>query len=266
MLTMLNYFELLCEEFSKLSNVEAIVLGGSRAGDNFDEKSDYDLYIYCTSLPCTEVRKGILDETCQYTEIGNQFWEFEDDCTLKDGIDIDILYRNIDDFEKEIHKVVEEHVAYNGYTTCMWHNLINSKIIYDPKGMYKELQKKYTIPYPKALRDSIITNNLKLLSGMLPSYDGQIAKAVKRGDIVSINHRVAAFMEAYFDIIFAMNDMTHPGEKRMIEKAIEGAKVLPENFEENINMLYSTLFANPDEAVSVIAKINKELQEVLKRC
>ena len=41
------YFNLLWNEFATLPEVEAIALGGSRAGANYDEKSDYDLYIYC---------------------------------------------------------------------------------------------------------------------------------------------------------------------------------------------------------------------------
>ena len=86
------YFEKLWTEFSKLQEVEAIVLGGSRAMDNFDEKSDYDLYIYCSEIPAINIREQILTSTCNYMEVGNHFWELEDDCTLKDGVDIDILY------------------------------------------------------------------------------------------------------------------------------------------------------------------------------
>ena len=40
------YFENLCKRLSALPEVESIALGGSRAGDRHDEKSDYDLYIY----------------------------------------------------------------------------------------------------------------------------------------------------------------------------------------------------------------------------
>ena len=36
-------------ELSKLPQVEAIALGGSRAGIHYDEKSDYDIYLYCTA-------------------------------------------------------------------------------------------------------------------------------------------------------------------------------------------------------------------------
>ena len=38
--------ELLFKELSELKEVEAIALGGSRAGENYDEKSDYDVYLY----------------------------------------------------------------------------------------------------------------------------------------------------------------------------------------------------------------------------
>lgn len=257
------YFEKLVKAFSKLEEVEAIALGGSRAGEKFDKTSDYDLYIYCTSVPQESRRTKILEETCQYTEIGNSFWELEDDCTLKDGIDIDILYRNVDDFASELHNVVDEGIAYNGYTTCMWHNLIHSKILYDATGRFSELQKKYQIPYPSKLRENIIKKNFRLLTNNLPSYDRQIKKAVARRDLTSMNHRTSAFMESYFDIIFALNELTHPGEKRMITYASEQAKLLPKDFEENINKLFSDLFGNPDEVPSDLSSIINNLEDII---
>ncbi len=36
------YFDQLWKEFATLPEVEAIALGGSRAGTNYDEKSDYE--------------------------------------------------------------------------------------------------------------------------------------------------------------------------------------------------------------------------------
>lgn len=258
------YFKLLWSEFSALSEVEAIALGGSRAGANYDEKSDYDLYIYCTSIPDEAVRKSILEKCCQYMEIGNSFWELEDDCTLKDGVDIDILYRNLEDFARTIHSVVEEHIAYNGYTTCMWHNLLHSRILYDRSGKLASLQSRYQIPYPEELRDNIIHKNLRLLTGNLPSYDSQIKKAVTRGDMVSVNHRTAAFLESYFDIIFAWNRLTHPGEKRMVQYAKEQAEVLPDDFEENLGCLFQNLFTDSDVALKTIAAMISALQDIIK--
>ena len=74
-------------------------------------------------------------------EIGNQFWELEDDCVLNNGIEIELIYRSLDEFDKDLQAVVLEHQAQNSYTTCMWYNLLNSKIIYDQDGHYAALQK-----------------------------------------------------------------------------------------------------------------------------
>lgn len=259
------YFKSLWSEFTVLAEVEAIALGGSRAGADYDEKSDYDLYIYCTSIPHENLRKKILGKCCRYMEIGNSFWELEDDCTLKDGVDIDILYRNIEDFSLTIHSVVEEYTAYNGYTTCMWHNLLHSRILYDKNGKLENLQNKYRIPYPDRLRDNIISKNWRLLTGNLPSYDAQIKKAASRQDMVSINHRTAAFLESYFDIIFALNRLTHPGEKRMVQYAKERAAILPANFEENLNKLLENLFTHSDKALEALSEITAELEIIINR-
>lgn len=239
------YFENLCKELSELKEIDAIALGGSRTGEVFDQNSDYDLYLYVNALPSESVRKSILEKYCSYMEIGNSFWELEDDCTLKNGIDIDILYRDINGFAQGIEDVVVNCNGHNGYTTCMWHNLLNCKILLDKTGSLKLLKEKFNVPYPAQLKKNIIERNMKLLHGFLPSYEGQINKALKRGDKVAVNHRVAAFMESYFDIIFALNEMTHPGEKREVLYAKNNAKILPVKFEENINELFSCLFDDP---------------------
>lgn len=259
------FFESLWNEFTLLPEVEAIALGGSRAGTHYDEKSDYDLYIYCNQTPEENTRKQILEKYCQYMEIGNSFWELEDDCTLKDGVDIDILYRNIENFSQEIDSVVQKHIAHNGYTTCMWHNLLHSKILYDKNGKPAAMQSQYTIPYPDELRDNIIRQNLRLLRGNLPSYDMQIKKAITRKDWVSVNHRTAAFLESYFDIIFTLNKMMHPGEKRMVQYAKEQAKILPDNFEENLNCLLQNLFTNSDTVVQTLATMISALENVIEK-
>jgi len=202
--------EKLFQELFEIKDVDAIALGGSRAGVNFDKKSDYDVYVYVNGIIEENLRKQILSKYCSYTEIGNSFWEYEDNCVLNDGTDIDVLYRNADDFFREIENVVVKCIPSNSYTTCMWHNLLTCKIIYDKSGKLASAKKLYDVPYPPRLKEAIVNRQLKLIDESLPAYNKQITKALLRNDTVSVNHRITEFLASYFDLIFAINEKTHP--------------------------------------------------------
>ena len=92
------------------------------------------------------------------------------------------------------------------------------------------------------------------------SYYEQIEKAINRNDIVSINHRISAFMASYFDIIFAVNELLHPGEKRLVKYAIDNCKILPDNFEENINKL---LVQPNSETLNILDDMVENLRQIL---
>lgn len=255
--------EKLLDELSELEQIESIALGGSRSGQNYDEKSDYDVYVYCSSEISEKIRTDILRKYCSTMEIGNHYWEYEDNCTLNNGIDIDIIYRNPDNFYREVAEVVENYQARNGYTTCMWHNIMNCKVIYDKNGRLSQAKKHFDVPYPDILRQNIIKRNMNLLCNGLPSYKNQIAKAITRNDRISIIHRTTAFLESYFDVIFAINRLTHYGEKRLVEICTENCTVLPDNFENNLNRLSDDLLIHTDKVNYDIEIILSELKKVL---
>lgn len=258
--------ERLFEALAELKQVEAIALGGSRAGEYFDEKSDYDVYVYVTAPMEEEYREKLLSEYCSYIEIGNHFWEYEDNGVLKNGIDIDILYRNLDDFCRGIEDVVVRCQPSNSYTTCMWHNLLNCRILYDAAGRLTAAQEKYRVPYPEKLKKAIVERQLRLLDSAMPAYPVQIEKAVRRGDSVSVNHRVTEFLASYFDLIFAVNEKTHPGEKRLVELCRSGCRLLPENFEENLENLFRHMYAPGEERLECLEDVKAIVKEVKKLC
>ena len=104
---------------------------------------------------------------------------------------------------------------------------------------------------------------MALLSEKMPAYKFQIKKAVERNDVVSINHRTSAFMESYFDIIFALNKLTHTGEKRLVRICREKCKILPDDFEENINQLFKDLFNDKDKICEDLEKMISELKKII---
>ena len=258
--------EQLLKSLAELEQVEAIALGGSRAGTHFDEKSDYDVYVYVKAPVEEETRRRLLSEHCSYMEIGNHFWEYEDNCVLNNGIDIDILYRDLDDFCRGIENVAVRCQPSNSYTTCMWHNLLNCRILYDETGRLAAAKERYAIPYPEALKAAIVERQLKLLDSAMPAYPVQIRKAVKRGDLVSVNHRTAEFLASYFDLIFAINGKTHPGETRLTELCLAECSFLPEHFEENLESLFRHMYAAGEEQLKCLDAVEAIVEEVKKLC
>lgn len=246
-------------QLRELPQVEAIALGGSRASGLHDARSDYDVYLYCTEPIAEETRRTLLVRYCSAMEIGNHYWECEDNCTFRDGVDLDLLHRDLDGFAADVRRVVEEHKASLGYTTCMWHNLRTCEVVFDRHGRLTALQRRFDVPYPSALRDSIVRANMPLLHGTLPAYDAQIHKAAARGDLVSVNHRVTAFLASYFDVLFAVNGMTHPGEKRQLSVAERDCRVLPTDFRPCFDALFASMFTDAAMLDDTIARLARNL-------
>jgi Phosphatidylinositol kinase and protein kinases of the PI-3 kinase family len=254
----------LLDELKNLKGVISIAIGGSRASGYADISSDYDVYVYYENPISSEDRLLILKKYCKQIECNNTFWETEDNCIMMDDIPIDIIYRNLKDFSDTLDRVVVQGEASNGYTTCLWHNLLHSTIVYDFDGKLKALQNLYDIAYPKALQRKIISKNSTLLDGYLPSYSDQIVKAIKREDLVSIQHRTTEFLASYFDIIFALNKMTHPGEKRLLSICKKECRILPKNFEKNLNLLFEYMFKDKDVFKKILFEIILEIKNTIK--
>src|SRR5471030_2554524 len=119
-------------EFSKLNEVQGILLAGSHATKTNDKNSDYDIYIYISKEIVLEKRKEITDKFFSYMELNNTFWEQEDDGFLSDSnIEVEIIYRNLDWIDSSLKRTLLEYQADTGYTTCFWSNFINSIVLYD---------------------------------------------------------------------------------------------------------------------------------------
>lgn len=253
------------DEFSKLEEVEGIMLAGSQATNTNDKDSDYDIYIYVSKEISVEKRKFITDRYCSYMELNNSFWEIEDDGYMKeDNIPVEIIYRYLSWIDSILERTLIKCSADVGYTTCFWANFINSIILYDKSGKLAALKEKYKIPYPKKLQINIINKNYPLLKLQMPSYYYQIEKALKREDFISVNHRIAALFASYFDIIFAINEMPHPGEKKLLKIIKDNNLKIPKNMKINIDNILMYSASNNKAVLSEIDSLVENLDNLLK--
>lgn len=244
----------LVHEFSKLEEVKGILLAGSHATKTNDKNSDYDIYIYISKEITIEKRKEITDKFFKYIELDNTFWEKEDDGILSESdIEVEIIYRELDWIESLLDKTLVEFQADTGYTTCFWSNFINSIILYDKNGELNKLQERYKMNYPRKLKENIIRKNYPLLKKQIPAYYNQIEKALKRHDFISINHRVAALFASYFDIIFAINEIPNPGEKKLLKIVKDNNLKIPKEMHKNIETILKLAATN---STDILLEIN----------
>ncbi len=249
-------------EYARFSQIEAMAIGGSRALKKNDEYSDYDVYVYWKEPILPALRKAVLQKHCSHMELGNCHRGYEDNCIMEDGVQLNIIYRNTDEFIRCVAQVVEEHEAKSGWTTCVWHSLLTGRIAYDKGGRLADAKQKYTVRYPQPLKHNIISYNMQLIKYGIGTCQERIQKAAKRGDLVSVNQEVSRFLASYFDVIFAMNEKLHPGERRLLDICMKECQVLPANFEYNVRALLLNL-CKGSLALSLVNVMVSELEKVL---
>lgn len=219
--------------FRQLPEVEAIAVSGSlTSGVSTDKSTDIDLYVFTTAILALEARKAIVEQAggAARADLNLAYWGPGDEWIhAPTGIEVDTMYWDTRWIEGMLDNVLKRHQASLGYTTAFWHTMQTARPLFDRRGWLARLKAQCEQPYPEELRRNIITQNLAVLRQVIPSYTTQIEKAVRRGDLVSINHRVAALLASYFDVVFAFNRVLHPGEKRLLEHAARLCPRLPEN-------------------------------------
>ena len=228
--------------FSLLPRVEAVALGGShgKGPGAYDTISDIDLYIYTRGDIPIQDRQHIIRTSggSVRANLALNYWGAGDEWfNTPAGIEVDCMYFARTWIQEQVTRVMKNHQPALGYTTCFCYTVSQSYVFYDPEGWFADLQAQCQAEYPEALRQNIIAHNYPVLRSIIPAYAVQIEKAVNRTDIVSINHRLAALLASYFDIIFALNRQLHPGEKRLVEFALNHCARLPVEMDKDLNAI-----------------------------
>ena len=214
--------------FSAAPGVEAVALGGSQVSGCAGPDSDVDVYVYTTAAIPVHDREGIVAQLGAVDPKFNPtpFWDvcdvWRDPST---GLRVEAIYWGTAWTQDMLDRVLVKHKAQNGYSTSHWYTIRNCLCLYDRSGWFAALQTRSRQPYPDQLRQAITARNHPVLS----AYRNQIAQAIRRGDLVSINHRLAALLESYFDVLFAFNRALHPGEKRLLDLAARHCPKTPAN-------------------------------------
>ncbi len=226
-------------------------MAGSQTSPFADPHSDVDLYVYASEIVPQSIRAEVARDA-RRAEIGNSFWEPGDEwIDGETGISVDVMFRTTPWIEDQLDRVLRRHEASVGYSTCFWYNVQNSHPLFDRVGWFKRIQTRANRPYPEQLKRAIMAKNHPILRTIMSSYLYQIERALERDDTVSVNHRVAALLASYFDIVFAVNEQLHPGEKRLLQFAQALCPRRPTGMSKQVKAVLSAL---PDG--DVVAQAN----------
>jgi len=257
----------LARRFQAFPNVEAIAVAGSLAQGSGDPQSDIDLYVYAPVVISLAARQALVaDMGASRADLDLRFWDLGDEWyDAQTGIEVDVIYWEPARIEGYLDRVWRQHQASMGYTTCHWYTVRHSRSLYDRHGWFAGLQRQSDRPYPEALRQDIIAKNHAVLRRVIPSYVHQIEKASQRADLVSLNHRLAALLASYFDVLFAVNCLLHPGEKRLVAWAQAHCARQPVAMAEHLESVLEAACATDGSLLAKVNALLDNLDDLLRR-
>lgn len=253
------------EQYQNIPSVVTIALGGSRTSGILDQHSDIDLYVYSKEIVPLVKRKAIVEKLgASKADLNLTFWDTGDEWFDREtGIEVDVVHWRPTWIEEQLERVLTAHQASMGYTTCFWRTVKHSQILFDREGWFAKLQEKSNQPYPVQLKRAIVAKNHPVLRAVIPSYHGQIQKALKRHDLVSVNHRLAAFFASYFDVLFALNEILNPGEKKILRFVKEQCSRIPPGLERQIESILQSAAVGDIIVLQELDKMLDGLDELL---
>lgn len=255
----------LAQAFTQFPAVEAVALGGSQAGGMTDPTSDIDLYVFTRAeIPLAERAALVERFGASRADLNLQFWDLGDEwIDAETGIEVDVIYWDTRWIEDQLERLLVWHQPSLGSSTCFWHTLRNIAILYHRSAWLAGLQQQTKQDYPAVLRDAVIAKNHAVLRRVIPSYLHQIEKAARRGDLVNLNHRVAALLASYFDVLFALNRELHPGEKRLVKLALEHCALLPREMAADVQAVLQAAATTNGEVVARVGILLDHLDALL---
>ncbi len=198
-----------------MPHVVGVSLGGSTGTGLADASSDLDLHVYWRPpLMTPEERASRLS---QIGDVGSvrvdvRSWGLEDHVGVSGRL-VELIYQHFDDLWGHVEQAYTSALQDEGYTTAQLHSVANGRLLYDPSGTLLALRKRLHTEFPEATRQHL----LRYHPALLRMYVNHIGRAQGRGDLLFVQHRRYTVQMLFFNLLFALNRIYHPGEKRLVQ-------------------------------------------------
>lgn len=248
--------------------VAAVAIVGSYARGAAESDSAYDLFVYVDG-ELRELRSRMADQladAAEWRSIHESAFGDGDVWRLRDGgYWLDLMCWPTAWGEAQLRRVLVDQTASMGYSTAFWRSIRDAQSLYERDAWHAGLQQQARQPYPEALRRNIVRLNRPYLREHRFSFRHQTAKAIERHDLISVNHRVAAWLASYFDIIFAINCVLHPGEKRLRDFVARECQAVPDRMATSVERLVELSGLAVPSSLETMDELTADLDALLHR-
>jgi len=273
-----DILKIITRELEGIPGIIGAVLGGSRARDTHHEKSDIDIGIYYDEAEGFDVRElnriatKIDDEHREnlVTGLGEWGpWVNGGGWLVVQGYHVDFILRDIKRVEKVIEECLEGKV-YSNYQTGHPHAYLNvmymgeisvCKILLDPRGRISELKSR-TVPYPQALKDTILRYFMFEAGFSLMFAEDNIDK----DDIYYVCGHCFRSISCLNQVLFALNEEYCINEKKAV-KMVEGFKIKPRDYKKRVDRIFTLLSADSSsarECINMLKELVAETEELIR--
>lgn len=206
------------EVIGTLRGVIAVALGGSTAARVADVQSDLDLYVYWTEPLATAAERAarlaaVADPGS--LRVGLTSWGFVEDHLAVGGRPTELIYPHWDGVRGEVERAYDVGLVGPGFTTAVLYTIAHGRPLHDPSGALGVVRDRLNRAFPEATRAALLRRGTPLLGFHL----ARLRQAQGRGDLLFVQQLRATLQLLYFDVLFALNRVYHPGEKRLLEHA-----------------------------------------------
>ncbi|VTP92937.1 Nucleotidyltransferase domain [Sphingobacterium daejeonense] len=242
--------DLIIADLQQVSNVSAIVLGGSYATGRANAESDIDLGIYYHEshpFAIEDMQKIAQKYDIQQNPTVTDFyqwgpWVNGGAWIHTESGKVDFLYRNINQVRRTIQESVEgkwenhfEQQPPYGFSSIFYLAEIEACIpIYDPQNMMSYLKSLIKI-YPEPLKNTITQDSLWSAEFTILNT----SEYIEKNDFYNAYGCITRAIKAMVQALFALNETYPIGDKNALE-ILEKAKLSPKKLKEKVNEILKT--------------------------
>jgi predicted nucleotidyltransferase len=256
-----------------VEGVQAVVLGGSRAGGTHIATSDIDLGIYYD--PSTPMDLAALSKIATeiddlhrenlITDIGGWGpWINGGGWLTVHQTPVDFLYRDLDKVSRIIQDCIEGRIeiAYQpGHPHAFTSSIYLAEValcqpLWDPHGVLEKLKSRVQ-PYPSELKRALVRSFWWETDFSI----GIAKKSIRRGDVSYAAGCCFRCVACLMQVLFAINEQYLMNEKGAVAIA-DGFKQAPVNLKVRVASAFERLNESPQGIESAI----HTLQEILDEC